>query len=97
MFNTDRKLHLLPIAMAVFTLFFGFGCAPQNNPDEEIAAEPIQVTECTDPRPQICTMDYNPVCAQLDAGPRRTFSNGCQACSNQEVVGYFAGECPPEP
>jgi hypothetical protein len=66
------------------------------------------VTECSDPRPQICTMDYTPVCAQRDTGIRcvttpcpssewKTYSNGCSACSDSDVSGYRSGSCEDEP
>lgn len=59
---------------------------------------------CEDPRPQICTMDYRPVCALRDTGVRcvttpcpstewATYSNGCSACSDARVTGYVSGEC----
>jgi hypothetical protein len=64
----------------------------------------IAVTECTEPRPQLCTMDYQPVCAQRDTGVRcvttpcpssewKTYSNGCSACSDANVSGYRGGSC----
>ncbi len=50
-------------------------------------------TICTDPRPQVCTMDYRPVCGERTDGSRKTYSNGCTACSDQQVIGYVEGEC----
>jgi alkaline phosphatase D len=50
-------------------------------------------TKCTDPRPQICTMDYRPVCGMKSDGSQATYSNGCGACSDPEVVEYIEGEC----
>jgi hypothetical protein len=52
-------------------------------------APEVDVTECTDPRPEICTLDYRPVCA--DNG--RTYGNGCGACSDEQVNSYVNGEC----
>jgi hypothetical protein len=51
---------------------------------------------CPQPRPQICTLEYAPVCAFLDGKRRREFSNGCGACSDAAVVGYISGPCPGE-
>jgi hypothetical protein len=48
---------------------------------------------CTDPRPQLCTMDYRPVCAQLKKGSFKTYSNGCTACSDLLVTAYEEGVC----
>ncbi len=50
-------------------------------------------TVCTDPRPQVCTMDYRPVCGEQSNGSFKTYSNGCTACSDQAVIGYVEGEC----
>jgi len=49
---------------------------------------------CTDPRPEICTREYLPVCARLEDGRQKTYSNGCTACSDPAVTGYQPGECP---
>ena len=49
---------------------------------------------CTDPRPEICTQNYAPVCGVHADGSRSTYSNGCTACSNPEVVGSLPGACP---
>jgi hypothetical protein len=44
-------------------------------------------------RPQLCTMDFRPVCGHLAAGARRTYSNACSACSQPAVDSYTDGEC----
>jgi hypothetical protein len=60
---------------------------------------------CTDPRPQVCTMEYAPVCATRDTGVRcitapcpsseqKTFSTACTACSDPKVSGWVKGACP---
>jgi len=51
------------------------------------------LTVCTEPRPQMCTRDYRPVCAQLSDGTFKTYSNGCTACSDISVTGYRKGAC----
>lgn len=50
-------------------------------------------TVCEDPRPQICTSEYNPVCASYKDGSKKTASTGCTACSEPEVTGYTMGAC----
>ncbi len=87
------------------------GCAQAGStaPPAPIPSVPVQdVTACSEPRPQMCTMDYTPVCAQRDTGIRcvttpcpasewKTYSNGCSACSDPDVSGYRTGPCDDEP
>lgn len=56
---------------------------------------------CREPRPEICTMEYAPVCGIFDetincvkAPCGITFSNGCIACSNENIKYWISGECP---
>jgi len=53
-----------------------------------------KITICTEPRPQICTREYNPVCATLNDGSVKTYATGCTACSDTKVIHYMAGVCP---
>jgi hypothetical protein len=59
---------------------------------------------CEDPRPEICTRDFRPVCAERDTGIRCVTTpcpssewvlspNACSACSESEVLGYRPGAC----
>ena len=71
-------------------------------PKQEQKKEPVT---CSNPRPQVCTMIYAPVCATRDTGVRCikapcpseeqvTKSSGCNACSDEKVISYVEGECP---
>ncbi|QFU74534.1 hypothetical protein EY643_02065 [Halioglobus maricola] len=55
---------------------------------------PSLVTQCSGERPQVCTMEYNPVCADLVGGGKKTYASGCNACADDAVSGYLGGECP---
>ena len=69
---------------------------------------PANYVECKDPRPEVCTREYKPVCARKDNGIRCvttpcpstdkvTASNACTACSDKAVLGYTPdGACPAE-
>jgi|GEM_PF-484000 len=70
--------------------------------DEVTPKEEVAVIEC-DPnnRPEACTKEYAPVCGLVQVqcittpcNPvPETFSTGCVACSNQNVISYTEGEC----
>lgn len=63
-----------------------------------------ELTTCPEERPQICTMDYKPVCAIRDTGVRcvtapcpsteqKTYSNACSACADVKVYSHIPDEC----
>lgn len=51
------------------------------------------IVSCKDPRPQMCTMDYNPVCGFISPNQIKTFSNGCGACSDSKVLSHTNNVC----
>lgn len=71
------------------------GCATTSEEENEINNEPgaLDLILCEEPRPQICTREYDPVCATLQDGSTKTGSTGCTSCSDPEVVGYKKGAC----
>ncbi len=80
-------------------------CSSQPNHIEQ-GAQDIPLIRCPEQRPQVCTMDYRPVCATLDTGVRcittpcpsseqKTYSNACTACADSEVLGYTPEKCEP--
>lgn len=84
--------------MAVLAASVVAGCAARPLPESE------KLTQCRDPRPQMCTREYKPVCASRDTGVRcvttpcpstewRTYGNACDACSDHKVSGYREGAC----
>lgn len=86
-----KVLRLLPIISLGLLLV---GCATNN--DEKIDLnEPgaLDLILCQEPRPQICTREYDPVCATLKDGSTSTGATGCTSCSDTEVVGYKMGAC----
>ena len=49
---------------------------------------------CQAPRPDVCTMQYEPVCGYgSDYRRLGTYGNGCGACGQAEVMGYTEGDC----
>lgn len=65
-----------------------------NNPAQE--PDVLAGTRCADPRPQVCTMEYNPVCVTLLAGGTKQYASPCNACADDAVAAYLIGPCPVE-
>ena len=95
------RCHLPALLVAVVVMLAGCETTPESPPPEP---ERLVDVECQDPRPEVCTFQYEPVCGLVDTGTRcvtapcpasewRTFSNGCNACSNAKVIGYREGAC----
>jgi hypothetical protein len=53
----------------------------------------IALVKCPETRPEMCTMNYDPVCGILSDGSSKTYANGCNACSDLRVMSYARGEC----
>ena len=64
------------------------------NTDEPGGQGAQQLEACREPRAQVCTMQYDPVCAVLPGGERKEYSNACTACSDERVETYQPGPCP---
>ena len=77
---------LLIIAVSLFVCN-GLGMAEENGSEKK------EFKTCPEPRPQMCTREYRPVCAKLDDGSMKTYSNGCTACTNPKAVGFYSGAC----
>ena len=78
------------IAVALLSLASGVCAAGSSEALRVASAE----TVCEEPRPEVCTMDYVPVCATLQDGSRKTYSNGCSACADSDVKSWIADVCP---
>ena len=71
---------------------------------EQPATRSDAFVACEAPRPEICTREYVPVCAErrvVEGGVERveqaTRSNRCIACSDPEVAGFEPGACGADP
>lgn len=91
-------------ALLLLASLAGAGCAPTATGASAEVAFDGQIT-CLEPRPEICTRDYRPVCASRDTGVRcvttpcessewQTYGNACSACAEPKVYGYVPGACP---
>ncbi|MEH6582707.1 MAG: hypothetical protein V7754_12280 [Halioglobus sp.] len=68
-------------------VLFVSGCGINQQPT------PSMVTHCETPRPQVCTMEYVPVCAYPLAGGTKEYSSGCNACADEAIAVYIPGPC----
>ncbi|MEL7044691.1 MAG: hypothetical protein AAGL66_06685 [Pseudomonadota bacterium] len=76
-------------APAVLVLLLTGACAAP--PDTAIAGGgPVA---CSEPRPQVCTTIYAPVCAEHDGGRRETHASACNACADDTTLAYVDGLC----
>jgi hypothetical protein len=53
----------------------------------------LEGVQCVDPRPQVCTMEYNPVCAVVSDGTSKQYSSPCNACADDAAKSYLPGAC----
>jgi len=84
--NRYRLLAITLIGLA------GAGCTSSpGQTDGNVSGAPLIM--CKDPRPEICTQHYDPVCGSLVNGEFRTYGNACTACANTAVTGYRPGAC----
>ncbi len=88
MLNFSRKLLLVPLTI------LSISCASYDQKEEkDIEPGALDLILCENPRPEICTREYNPVCGTLKDGSTKTGATGCTSCSDPEVVGYKMGAC----
>jgi len=85
----------LLISALTFAALAGFvtGCASTSEP---VQLEAPAVTSCEEPRPQVCTMIFAPVCASRTDGNLETYASGCNACADDQVASYLNGACEDE-
>ncbi len=88
----SRRLRIPVLCAIAVLLLAGASVKPGARQSEkpDSSATPVQ---CMEPRPQICTMEYIPVCATLRNGTRRTYSSGCTACADPNVTSYQPDRC----
>lgn len=98
--NTDRA-HSLNTKLALFVMaLFLAGCAIPSqfigrDETRPVAPEmPVpQAGVCDEPRPKICTLQYQPVCAVMESGRITTYPSACNACADIAVVSWRPEPC----
>jgi len=89
LFETLPRIAIAVLAVAILTLT---ACASSS--PSQINSTSEGLTLCPESRPEVCTMEYRVVCAQLQDGSFKEYSNACSSCSDANVVGYRDGSCP---
>lgn len=86
-----RVTASLPGLLLLLALLLpGVACGPPR-----VDAEPApDLVACPEPRPEVCTHQYDPVCGTRSDGTTKTYGNGCTACADASVVGFRPGACP---
>jgi hypothetical protein len=90
----DKKMYRMQIMLLAITFMglAGAGCAlSPGQTDGNSSSAPLIM--CVDPRPEICTQYYDPVCGSFEKGDFKTFGNACTACSKAAVIGHRPGAC----
>ena len=88
----SRKLLLVPV------IILSVSCASYSQKDDQkddkkVEPGALDLIICKNPRPEICTREYDPVCGTLKDGSTKTGATGCTSCSDPEIVGYKKGAC----
>jgi len=88
-------MNIKRLFLLVSVSLLSASCTTSGNTMEQKDKEPgaLDLIICTEPRPQICTREYDPVCASMQDGSVKTYSTGCTSCSDKEVTGYKKGSC----
>lgn len=101
-----RRARLPALSAALLASLAACSAAPTSG----VGERGEDFVACEAPRPEICTQEYVPVCAErlvvgkegvADAAAgvveRVTRPNRCRACSDADVVGYEPGACGADP
>ena len=90
--------------LVFFSLSMLAACSTATKPTMQSSVDISDLKKCPEPRPQMCTRDYRPVCASRDTGIRcittpcpsseqKTYGNACSACADASVMAYRDGAC----
>jgi len=98
------KSLLITILMITTIILVASCISTKTKESPQKVIKPVTYQKCTKPRPQVCTREYKPVCATIDADIRcikspcpstkkRTYATACTACADPKVYGYVVGLC----
>ena len=81
------------MAAMIFISCTGMNLLGKGNSKGDSLSGAVEQTECSEPRPTICTMVYQPVCAEIMDGSALTYSSGCKACADTNVQNWMPNAC----
>ena len=90
--NFKYSSSRLIVALLFYPCLILMGCSTVDETKNTKTSE-SKITVCKDPRPQICTLIYLPVCATTKNAKEKTYASGCTACSDKNVISYREGAC----
>jgi hypothetical protein len=95
MMMNPARTHIALLALTIMAASCAMSpeaqdCGPQ---ERDIKPGELDIIICQNPRPQVCTREYDPVCATLSDGSKKTYATGCTSCSDEEVISYRSGSC----
>ena len=85
-------VSLFTVTLAGCQMMPDFGVS-QSAAVVEAPTKPNATRTCEDPRPKICTMRYEPVCAVMATGRITTYPSACNACADIAVSGWRPDPC----
>jgi len=86
---------MFSLSRVIIVIFFFVttACASNVVSEKEQKNMNPNVSYCKEPRPQLCTMEYAPVCGLVANKAVKTYGNACSACGDINVKQYVKGEC----
>ena len=94
-----RFLSIRLVALGCLTAVTACASLPadlfgQGPADPEVPEAPaLQTVQCDEPRPKICTLQYEPVCAVMESGSINTYPSACNACADIAVSAWRPEPC----
>ena len=70
-------LRVKNVFILVLLSLLTISCASYTEKNDINEPGALDLILCEDPRPQVCTREYNPVCGTLKDGSTTTSSTGC--------------------
>ena len=87
-------VRFLSIRLGILACLTGVTACIALPSDFEVSETPIlQAVQCEEPRPKICTLQYEPVCAVMESGSINTYPSACNACADIAVSAWRPEPC----